>query len=79
MVRRWVPSSGECGGNGDTLVRRGSGWTRRVFRLPEECCDAKVAKEDCAVIVDEEVGGFDVPVDETVDVKVAGDIGWGER
>jgi len=32
--------------------------------------DPKVTKEYGAVIVDEEIGGFDIPVNKTVDVQI---------
>lgn len=42
-----------------------------VVLVVQGCGDAEVAEEDGAVVVDEEVGGFDVAVDEAVYVEVA--------
>ena len=49
-----------------------------VVLVVEGCGDAEVSEEDGAVVVDEEVGGFDVAVDEAVYVEVADWVGSAE-
>ena len=39
-----------------------------VLVFPEESSNAEVGKEDSSVVVDEEVGGFDVAVNESINV-----------
>ena len=40
---------------------------RMVF-VVQRCSDTEISKEDCTVVIDEEVSGLDVSVYESVDV-----------
>jgi hypothetical protein len=40
-----------------------------VILVVQRCSDSKVTQEDSAVIVDEEIGRFNIPVDKPIDMQ----------
>ena len=47
-----------------------------VILVVQWCGDTKVTQEDSAVIIDEEIGRFNIPVDKPIDMQVAAR--WGQ-
>ena len=42
-----------------------------VILVVQWCGDTKVTQEDSAVVINEEIGRFDIPVDKPIDMQVA--------
>ena len=42
-----------------------------VILVVQRCSDSKVTQEDSAVIVNEQIGCFNIPVDKSIDMQVA--------